>query len=208
MGGVCAQGRVKFEGLAVAAGFPEDVRVAVFIPSLRKLCVTDAVKVSGPYCYLRADLLADGSGRLAVLKVLPWRGLDLLTAVALTLLVEVLVVIAHDRRLQTEFQRKFDAKSLTDREFRCLADSSRLPKCLGLCLLLNLLTIPVLWWFVTRAYQEQSAAIGHLSLAGAELLAGVFEGLGYAWIAKLGLRRGLVLGLVANAASFAVGLLV
>lgn len=207
-GGHCVDGRVRFDGIGSFSGFPEELRVAVFVPSWNKVCVTDQIKIQGPYCYLRADLAADGSGRVAVVKVLPWGGLDLLTAIALTLLVEFLVVIAYEKKIQADFQRKFDAKTLTDVEFHLLASSARLPICLGLCVVLNLLTMPVLWWFVSGVYQDHGATSGHIALAGAEMLAGLSEGLAYAWIARLGLRHGLTLGLIANAISFAVGLLI
>ena len=66
----------------------------------------------------------------------------------------------------------------------------------------SLFTHPLLWMA-----QEAGLIRGMAGVVAAELAVAAVEAAAYAWAAGIGLRRGAVVSLVANAASFATGLL-
>ena len=183
-GGDCEQGQCHFGYM-----LPSRLRLAVYLPSQGRLYVTDAAERSGMHARLVADLNADGTGRLQP-EAVPfydrdWSAGDVVAALALTIVVELGVVLAYVR--------------WTKRPRRRL---------LLTCLLGNVLTLPFVWLFAALLYAVGGSAAGLVGLALAELGAWLAEALLYLWVGRLPASRAFLLSLVANCASFLVGVVV
>jgi hypothetical protein len=108
-------------------------------------------------------------------------------ALGVTLLVELSVIAAYSRY-----------KRIPTRKVLNL---------LALAAMINLLSLPVVWYVTLESYSEFGELSGFCSLLLAEVGATIFEGLAYAWIGGLGLRSGLGLSFLANTASLVMGLI-
>jgi hypothetical protein len=191
-GGQGADGHVEFHGFY--GSNPERFRLAVYLPSRQMLFVTNEVDTHPLLTEFHVDLHDDGTGTLRrdetgrlladALVGLSRRGMPL--ALAATLLVELGVAAVVVLSLRK--------RSLLGRV--CLV-------CCGA----NLLTLPPVWVVSLIGFWLFGLWGGMATLAGMEFGATVCEGLFYATIGRLGWSAGFGLSLLANAASFGLGLL-
>lgn len=176
-------GKFRFNGFQPVGGKPDQVRVAVYLPSHDKAFLTD-ISATRPYLdRMTADLHADGTGTLrhdwpSVLQHLPF-----LQALGITLAVELLIVFVYCRRKKLPLTR---------------------PLRVGIWA--NLLTLPVVWVFVILLPVTLATANEIGIFVGIEVAAALFEGVMYAWRGKLGWKAGMSVAFMANAASALLGL--
>ena len=182
-GGENENSRFHFRGFQPVGGKPDQVRVAVYLPSQDKAFLTD-ISATRPYLdRMTADLHADGTGTLrldwpSVLQHLPF-----LQSLGITLVVELLIVFIYCRRKRLPFVR---------------------PLRVGIWA--NLLTLPVVW-FLVIGMQVTLATASEIGLfVGIEALAALFEGVMYTWRGKMGWKSGVLVAFMANAASALLGL--
>jgi hypothetical protein len=189
-GGDGRNGQVRFDGFSPrqrmdpgGAWPPKQVRLVIDLPSKGSF-VTDVAETRPYLTLLRADLHPDGTGSLTRDLESLWQRLDMPYALGLTLLVELSIVAAYGRYKRAPHKRL-----------------------LVLCVIVNVLSLPVVWFVTLECYSELGQWRGFGCLVLAELGAAVFEGLAYAWLGRLGLRSGLWLSLLANSASLLMGLI-
>ena len=183
-GGENKNGKFRFRGFAPVGGdIPDQVRVAVYLPSQDRAFLTD-ISTTRPYlARMTADLHADGTGTLrhdwpSVLQHLPF-----LQALGITLAVELLIVFAYCRRKKLPLAPPLRVGIWT-----------------------NLLTWPVVWVLVI-GFQVTLATPDKIVLfIMIEAMAASFEGIMYTWRGKMGWKSGMSVAFVANAASALVGL--
>jgi hypothetical protein len=165
---------------------PQQVRLAVYLPSERRWFLTEVAETRPYLTFLRSDLRPDGTGSLIAAWESLWQRVDLPIALGLTLLVELSIVLGFGLHKHI------------------------LPIKLALLLLIgivvNVVSLPVVWFVTLKSYSELGRLIGFGCFLLAELGATVFEGLAYAWPGRLGLRAGLGISLLANSASMVLGL--
>ena len=182
-GGEHENGKFRFHGFAPVGGKPDQVAVAVYLPSQNKTFLTE-ILATRPYLdRMTADLHADGTGTLrhdwpSVLQHLPF-----LQALAITLAVELLIVFVYCRRKKLPLAR---------------------PLRVGIWA--NLLTLPVVW-FLVIGIPITLATAGEIGVfVVIEAAAAIFEGVMYAWRGKMGWRSGMLVALIANTVSALMGL--
>jgi hypothetical protein len=183
-GGDCVQGSCEFGYM-----LPSRFRLAVLLPSQGRLFVSNAVERSGLRADFAADLAADGSAtltpRASPLLERDWTMEGVGLAILLTLAAELAIVLAFVRVTKRPLRRLFIA-----------------------CLIGNLVSVPLVWFFAGFFYIFGAAALGFIGLGIAEVVAWLGEAIFYAWFGRLRVSRALLLSLVANLASFGIGLLV
>jgi len=190
-GGQGKNGEVRFQGFhppdrrEPGGGWPpRHVRLVIYLPSEEKLFLTDVAETRPYLTFLKADLQPDGTGSLRTSWESLGQRMGLPYALGLTLLVELAVVIAYGR---------YQGIALT--------------RLLVLCVVVNVISLPVVWFVTVACYSEFGELRGFGCLLLAELGATAFEGLAYSWVGRLGIRGGFGVALMANVASMAVGLL-
>jgi hypothetical protein len=192
-GGAGKNGQVRFEGFSppdrLAPGDawpPKNVRLLIDLPSEGRF-LTDAGETRPYLTLLKADLRPDGTGSLSATWESLWQRLDLSYALGLTLLVELGVVIAYGWHKRVSVRRLLNL--------------------LALGVMVNVVSLPVVWFVTLESYSQFGQLRGLVCLLLAEMGATIFEGLAYAWLGRLGLSSGLWLSLLANAASMFMGLI-
>jgi hypothetical protein len=149
--------------------------------------LTDVAETRPYLTLLKADLHPDGTGLLTATWESLWQRLGLSYGLGLTLLVELSIVVAYGRYKG--------------------APLKRLLELLALGMIVNFLSLPVVWFVRLESYSKFGQLRGFGCLLLGEVGATVFEGLAYAWPGRLGLRSGLRLSLLANSASLVMGLI-
>jgi hypothetical protein len=191
-GGEGARGHVEFNGFYEGGGVPDQIRLAVYLPSQGKVFVSDVAETHPLLRTYQVDLQPDGTATLRLDRtgafavdwlVGLWR-LGMWLALGLTLAIESLVVAIFARRDKRPVARLF---------WCCLAG--------------NLLTLPIVWAVTVTGFCFLGPRWGFVVLAIAELFALLFEGLVYAWRGRLGWAKGFRLSFLANAASLGVGII-
>jgi hypothetical protein len=191
-GGQGAHGQVEFHGFYYDGGVPDRIRLAVYLPSQPKAFLSDVAETHPLLRSYQVDLQPDGTATLRLDRtgefavdwlVGLWR-LGMGFALGLTLLIEGSVVAAFAGYYQ--------------RPLACL---------LGICVGVNLLTLPGVWAVTVTGFYLAGPPSGLVVLALAELAATLFEGLFYALPGRLGWAEGLRLALLANAASLGFGII-
>jgi hypothetical protein len=191
-GGQGAHGHVEFYGFFEGGGVPDQIRLAVYLPSQAKVFLSDVAETHPLLRTYQVDLQPDGTATLRLDRTGAfavdwlaglWR-LGMWLALGLTLLIEGTVVAIFARRYKRPLARLF-----------------------WCCLGVNLLTLPVVWAVTVTGFFFLGPWRGFVVLAIAELAAVLFEGLVYATLGRLGWAKGLRLALLANAASLGLGII-
>ena len=165
---------------------PDRFRLAVYLPGQSRLFVTDAVERQGLYDTFQVDLTADGAGRLRrTSSVRYWTLGGVAVALPLTLAIEAAVILLYTRL------RRLPLRPL-----------------LTAGLVVNALTLPGVWIFSGLTAAIVGPGAGVTALAVTEVIAWAGEGAVYASWGRLGLGAAFLLSLIANAASFGLGLFV
>lgn len=206
-GGEGRKSRVQFSGITQADALSGPVRVAVWLPSTKKLYITEALELKNPVHFLEAEIHADGTGTLRVVnRFVPWNEFQFAWALALTWIVELIVVAIaaaiRSRKLADRIAAQTDVESARD-----LVRFSMSPAALLLtCFVVNALTLPAVWWATLEGYARLGYGLRAAEVfALAELVAALVEGAAYAICCRLGWGPALRLALIANAASLALG---
>jgi hypothetical protein len=172
-------------------GVPSEVRLAVYLPSRQKLFVTEPAKTHPFLRTYRADLHADGTGTLQLNErghavadaFVGLERMGFVGAVLLTLVLEGIVVAVMSRR------------------------HPRPGRMLLVCLVANLITLPVLWVVTVLGFWTYDFYWGGLLIfLAAEAAAALVESLAYVWPGRSPWRPALRIGLLANALSMCAGL--
>lgn len=171
---------------------PDRIRLAVSLPGQSRLYLSNEAATQPLLTHYRVDLQDDGTATLTRIDTGRWLadavvGLDehgMLTGLGLTLLVESLVVAIA---------------------VVVLGKRALLGRMLLLCVVLNILTLPVLWVLAFIGFFVAGFWNGMIFLGCLEVAVVLFEGVFYAFLGKMR-WAGLGLSLVANLASFAAGL--
>jgi hypothetical protein len=175
------------------AGYPPRVRLAVYFPGEDRLFITDEAPTGHYITDLTADLAEDGGGTLidsspgslgTVLGVLGENLGALGIALPLTCIIE-LAVLALCARIARQW--------------------NRMGRLVGLCVLGNLLTLPVVWFCWVFAKVELDVERALLVFLFAELAAVTFEGWLYAKAGGVRPGQALLWSFLANAASVLFG---
>lgn len=190
-GGSGVNGRVDFNGFY--GQIPKSFRLAVFLPSMDKVFLTNEVKTHPLLTRYKVNLSTDEmstlqrdeSGRWIAdrLIALTSRGMPfaLTITLALELAVVVVMVLAKNKR-------------------ECM--KRMLMTCLGM----NLITLPALWVICLVSFWMFGLRIGLMILLIQELIVVLIEAGAYATIGRLGWKPAVAVSLAANATSFFVGL--
>ncbi len=183
-GGKNENGKFRFKGFQPVGGKPDQVRVAVYLPSQDKAFLTD-ISATRPYLdRMTADLHADGTGTLrldwpSVLQHLPF-----LQSFGITLVVELLIVFIYCRRKKLPLFRN-----------------------IGIGIWANVWTLPVVWFLVIGLQVTLATANEIVLFIGIEAMAALIEGVMYALLGKMGWKSGMFVAFMANAASALLGLM-
>jgi len=190
-GGEGAHGHVEFNGFFEGGGVPEEIRVAVYLPSQGKVFVSEVAETHPLLRTYHVDLQPDGTATLRLDRTGAfavdwlaglWR-LGMWLALGLTLLIEGTVVAIFARRYKQPVARL-----------------------LWCCLGVNVLTLPMVWAVTVTGFFFLGPRWGFVVLAIAEVAALRFPGLVYATLGRLGWAKGFRLSLLANAASLGFGI--
>jgi hypothetical protein len=190
-GGQGADGHVEFHGFY--GDVPGRFRVAVYLPSQDKLFLSNEAHTHPLLSQFRVDLASDGtatltrdeSGRWLADALVAFVRRGILVALGTTVVIELVVVALAVTRLKK-------------REL--------LWRLTLVCLAVNLLTVPIVWVIGSIGFWLIGLWAGLLLLVVLELVAVCLEGVAYATVGRLGWRPALVLAVLANAASFLLGL--
>lgn len=193
-GGKFENGTVNFKGFEYDnGGMPSRVRLAVYDSESEKLYVTEIARPGALLCLMQADLDSDGTGTLKVLAIPFWRRFDFWKALLITIVVECLIVgrIGHQVR-QSKQQHQENRKS-------------SLGKLIILCVLVNIFTLPLVWFFGGHYLFTLGRTWGIAAFLGFEVAAFLIEGTTYWRSGKLSPVRAYQAAFIANGVSFALG---
>ena len=184
-GNECADGACTFSGF-----LPSPFRLAAYVPSEGRVYLSEPAERRGMHGRYLGDLQADGSVRLSLQPVplydRDWTLAGVLVALPLTLAVELAVVWGYGRITRKPIRRVF-----------------------WVCLGANAITLPCVWLAGGLGFMFSGVAVvGWLLLALAEGGAWAVEAVLYTAVGRLTLLHGVLLSLVANLASVAIGFFV
>lgn len=182
-GGKNENGTFRFHGFMPVGGIPDQVRVAVYIPSHDKVFVTDISPTRPHLVRMTADLHADGTGTLKLDWPSLWQELPFWQALGVTLFVELLVVFLFCRKKNVAIARP-----------------------LRVVIWVNFLTLPVVWLFLIGSQLTLGTLTGVAAFVVVELLAVLFEGGMYRWRGKMEWKSAMTVSLIANGMSALLGL--
>jgi hypothetical protein len=184
-GGKNEEGRFRFHGFMPVGGIPDQVRVAVYLPSQEKVFITDVSPTRPHLVRMTADLHSDGTGTLKLDWPSLWQELPFLQALGITLAVELVIVFVFVYRRRKELS---------------------LARPLRVGIWANILSLPVVWLVLIMSQLTLGTVIGVFVFVGIELLAALFEGMMFVWRGKMTWRSAMAMSFTANALSAIVGL--
>jgi len=186
-GGKNEEGRFQFHGFMPVGGIPDQVRVAVYLPSQDKVYVTDISPTRPHLVRMSADLHSDGTGTLRLDWPSLWQELPFLQALGITLTVELVIVFVfvsvYRRRKELSLARPFRVG-----------------------IWVNILSLPVVWLILIMGQLTLENLSGVIAFVGIELLVVLFEGVMYVWRGKMSWKSGMAMSFTANTVSAIVGL--
>ena len=183
---------VRFQFRPDREQVPARVRVALYLPEVRRVVVSDAIATAPYLTDLILDLSDDNTASLAVAPkrrvtlvfgLLLENAAGLAVALALTIVLELVVIAA------CLWFRKGEPVKRLDRTV----------------ILGNLITVPLVWFVSVYDKVEPTAFGWPILFILAELSAALFEGWLYYRIARIPFDTALVWSLLANGATFLVG---
>lgn len=173
-GGKFEDGAVTFQGFmdykfhkTAPRGLPSLVRLVVYDPRTERLYVTAPASPGQHLALMQARLRSDGEGELTSIPIPFWQQLDFWKALLITLIVECVIVV---RIVRNSPQPEGD--NISDRPRR----ASRL---IRVCVLINLLTLPLVWFFGGELLYQFGFWVGTLAFLGLELMAFLTEAVFY-----------------------------
>jgi hypothetical protein len=173
-GGNVQRGSVTFSGFRdyelrqpPIQGLPSIVRLAVYDPQTERLFVTAPARPGQHLALMHAELSSDGSGNLASIPIPFWQRLDFWKAMLITLIVECLIVVWVFRASQ-----KTDGAPTADHSYRRT-------RIIRTCLLANLFTLPLVWFFGGEFLFRFGFWWGTAAFLGLEALAFLIEAVFY-----------------------------
>lgn len=193
-GGRFKDGAVDFSGFyMLAGGMPSRVRLAVVLPQSGQQFVTNAVSPARHYAILRAELSTEGSAELRRVATPIWERLDFLKALLITLLVECLLVAVIVVRGRPKTDHTGQAKRVSIR------------RVVFVCIIVNFLTLPVVWLVTGHYLYECGLPVGLVVFAGMEIAVYVAEGTAYGLLTRTGWRTAFLATLIANLTTCMLG---
>ncbi|WP_182868796.1 hypothetical protein [Stieleria mannarensis] len=206
-GGDVQKGGVTFSGFwdyrlsdPPIQGLPKIVRLAVYDPRTERLYVTSPASPGQHLALMRAELSSSGSGILDSLLIPFWQRLDFWKAMLITLMVECFIVI-----WVVCVSRTTDDGQATGRAYR----KTRL---IRVCLLVNLLTLPLVWFFGGEFIFRFGFWWGTATFLGLEAMAFLIEAVFYRGVlttsdrtSRLPWSIALRASLLANLTTFLLG---
>lgn len=192
-GGNGANGQVEFHGFY--GNVPKIFRIAVYLPFEKRLFLTNEAHTHPLLNRFRVDLASDGTATLTRDESGQWfadglvglarRGIFF--ALGITLIVELAVIVSLAIGLKKQ---------------------RLLGRLIIVCLLINLLTLPVLWGISLIGFWLIGLRAGLALLFLLELAVVWLEGLAYATAGRICWQTALTVALLANAASLLVGMMI
>ncbi len=190
-GGKGSNGQVQFNGFY--GDVPKVFRVAVYLPSREKVFLSNESTTHPLLNRYTVDLASDGtatltrneSGRWLADPLVGLAQRGILFALAVTLVVETLVVGSV-------------VTALKKREVRTRMAAT--------CAVANLITLPALWVICLIGFWMGGLWTGLLIFAVQEIAVVLLEASLYATLGRIGWRPAFGVALVANAASFLLGI--
>lgn len=173
-GGKFEDGSVTFHGFmdfkfyeTAPQGLPSLVRLAVYDPLTRRLHVTPPARPGQHLALMQARLHSDREGELTSIPIPFWQQLDFWKALLITLIVECVIVVRIVRN-----SPRPTGNNISERPRR----AARL---IRVCVLVNLLTLPLVWFFGGEFLYQFGFWLGTLIFLGLELMAFLTEAVFY-----------------------------
>lgn len=195
-GGDIQNGTVTFKGfMYMPGGLPSVVRLAVYDPPSDRLYVTDVAQPGEYLALMRADLKANGTGTLRSLPIPFWQRMEFWKALLITLLVECGIVLLLVSRQP--------AAPLGESENR----SPSRPRVVRVCVLANLVTLPLVWLFAGEALFLYGFWLGAAAVLALECAAVLVEAVAYRGIrhVRIPWKTAFRASLLANLSTFLLG---
>jgi hypothetical protein len=193
-GGEFENGVVTFKGFHLSRhGMPSVVRLAVYRPETETVYITNTAEPGEHICLMAAKLSADGTGSLTDLSVPLWRRIDFWKALLITMAAECLIAGWVRSRQKPNREPPQDNPRF------------RLVKLIILCLLVNLFTLPLVWFFGGHFLFTLGRNWGIAVFLGLEFAAFLVEGTAYWRSGLLNTGRAFQVALLANGVSFGLG---
>ena len=176
-GGKFNDGAVTFHGFMdyefrqpPIQGLPSIVRLAVYDPQTERLYVTDPASPGQYFALMRAEFSSDGLRDLTSVPIPFWHRLDFWKALLITLIVECLIVV---RVVRSRDEPDGDQNAEPAR---------RKTRLIRVCLLVNLLTLPLVWFFGGEFLYQFGFWLGTAAFLGLEVMAFVIEAIFYSGV--------------------------
>ena len=172
---------------------PSQVRLAVIVPGMEKQLVTNAVRPSVHYAILDAELSLDGRAELRSVPTPLWGRLDFFKALMLTLLIECILVRAIVMRGTVKPR---------------FAESNRKVRTawiVAVCVIVNVLSLPVLWIVTGHYLFIHGFTHGVLIFLFLEVVVLLAEGTAYGLLTRLSWRTAFLAALSANITTCLLG---